>query len=567
MIREVSLRRFKQFASLDVKLPGHVVLAGPNNGGKTTLLQAIAAWDLAFRRWREINNTARRGGTYAFASIARPEFTAVPLPRNALDMLWTGRDAAKDIQISLRADGWKLAMELRFDQEQVHVRPTATTHLDDIEAVDLQTVYVPPMGGLAPDEPVYGDKAFLIGRFAEGRPGEVLRNLLLEASSDQRVWARLNGAVYELFGCDLELPQRGQYLRANYRAGGGPELDLMTAGSGFQQVLLLMSVLVLRPGSVLLLDEPDAHLHVILQGSTYRRLQRIAGESNAQLVVSTHSEVIIDATDATQVVAMPAGRPIVDEAERDALVRGLRLFSNTDVLLAQSVPGILYVEGHTDIQLLVAWARVLGHPALDVLTKQLYWHRYSTEGQANIASFQAKDHYEALRVHAPRLAALELLDSDGNKRLPVTTVTGSGFQRLHWARYEVESYLLHPEALRRFVRAVTVPASPDTAEEDLLLKMIELLTSEFVSNPGQPTKPAQAVLEKYKARTELLPPILEAGGLPAFPYTRFHEIAAQMLPAEIDVEVKEKLDAICVAFGIPLQPPVAPATPNPGTTP
>lgn len=56
MIRKVTLRRFKRFEEVEFVLPGHIVLAGPNNTGKTTLLQAIAAWELGLRRWRELND-------------------------------------------------------------------------------------------------------------------------------------------------------------------------------------------------------------------------------------------------------------------------------------------------------------------------------------------------------------------------------------------------------------------------------------------------------------------------------------------------------------------------------
>ena len=58
------------------------------------------------------------------------------------------------------------------------------------------------------------------------------------------------------------------------------------------------------------------------------------------------------------------------------------------------------------------------------------------------------------------------------------------------------------------------------------------------------------LLRQVKARTELLPPMLAAAGLPDFPYTRYHEIAATMEPAEIHPEVVEKLDAVCRAFGV-----------------
>ena len=40
MIRTIRIRGFKRFDESEFRLPGHVVLAGPNNTGKTTVLQA-----------------------------------------------------------------------------------------------------------------------------------------------------------------------------------------------------------------------------------------------------------------------------------------------------------------------------------------------------------------------------------------------------------------------------------------------------------------------------------------------------------------------------------------------
>ena len=88
MIRSVRIRGFKRFGEVEFRLPGHVVLAGPNNTGKTTLLQAIASWALALRRWRELNDFNRRNG-YRKVPIARQAFAAVPL--GSFDLLWTDR--------------------------------------------------------------------------------------------------------------------------------------------------------------------------------------------------------------------------------------------------------------------------------------------------------------------------------------------------------------------------------------------------------------------------------------------------------------------------------------------
>lgn len=41
--------------------------------------------------------------------------------------------------------------------------------------------------------------------------------------------------------------------------------DPITTGSGFHQVLLMLAFMFARPSSLILLDEPDAHLQVLLQ--------------------------------------------------------------------------------------------------------------------------------------------------------------------------------------------------------------------------------------------------------------------------------------------------------------
>src|SRR5437667_242055 len=120
---------------------------------------------------------------------------------------------------------------------------------------------------------------------------------------------------------------------------------------------MLLTFLQTRPGSVLLLDEPDAHLHVILQDAIYSELRAAAARQPSQLVIATHSE--------------------------------------------------------------------------------------------------------ALRLVRADLPAVELIDGDARPEIQATTITGEGFQRLRWRRYEIESYLLHPEALARFVtQTVGAAAAP-----------------------------------------------------------------------------------------------------------
>lgn len=339
MIRRVHLRRFKRFADTTFHLPGHIVLAGPNNAGKTTLLQAIAAWSLALERWKEIGEAKTVQGSKGLAfeyepvPIARQAFAAVPLRQ--FDLLWNDRSYRREapIEIEISTDDWSVRMELKADTtEQIYVRPVGADP-ETLRRAALSPVFVPAMSGLSVDEPVY-QRAKVDQLLALAKPGEVLRNLLLEAHSRGEAWEDLTRSIRTLFHFVLLPPDaRGAHIVAEYQhPGDGPRFDIGNAGSGFQQVLMLFAFLFARPASVFLLDEPDAHLHVILQGAIYQELRATAARTRSQLVVATHSEVIINAADLREVCVL-LGEPhmLANDEERRALLRADVRGSERDV--------------------------------------------------------------------------------------------------------------------------------------------------------------------------------------------------------------------------------------------
>lgn len=554
MIRRVVLRRFKRFEEVGFPLPGHVVLAGPNNTGKTTLLQAVAAWSLALRRWRERNDFMKHRGAYAKVPISRPAFSAVPL--RAFDLLWRGRAMDAPIEIEVATDGWTLGMELLpSTAEQVLVRPRADVAVEVARDAALPVVFVPPMTGLAPEEPLYANPEFVQLRLAQARPGEVLRNVLVNASQSSEAWQAIVEALERLFHYRLLPPDaRGAHIVAEYEpAGGGPRLDIASAGSGLQQVLMLLATLHTQPGAVLLLDEPDAHLHVILQDAIYGELRRVAAQKRSQLVIATHSEVVINSVEPDELCST-LGQPrlLSDRIERERLRRSLAVLTNTDIMLAEAAPGVLYVEDWTDLEILRALARVSGHRLAPVLTSNLLWRAWSKEPRAGGQAISAARHFEALRLARPDLPGIALLDRDSNPNLPETDTTAAGLQRVRWRRYEIESYLVHPAALERFVVA-QIGSGADEGRRGLREKLgaiFQALTDGFVADPLHPSPLVESFLESRKARTEILPPLLDAAGLHGFQYTRYHEIAAVMLPEEVHPEVVEKLDRIAQVFGV-----------------
>ena len=541
-IRSVRIEGFKRFENVEFVLPGHVVVAGPNNTGKTTLLQAIAAWDLALTRWKALNDFQRHGGHYTRAPIARQAFSVVPL--RSFDLLWRNRSYRSEVQITIATDEWTVPMRFEADStEQIYVRPTPVEP-DEVRRAGLTTVLVPPMTGLGIDEPVY-QRPKLDQLLGQGKPGDMLRNLLVEAHQSA-AWDQLQDATGRLFGYRLDPPDAtGPHIVAEYGSvDSGPRFDIASAGSGFQQVLMLLTMLNTRPGAVLLLDEPDAHLHVILQDAIYSELRSSAARTGAQLVVATHSEVIINSVEARELcVLLDQPRMLADNDQRRALIESLRVLSNDDIMRALQAPGVLYLEGHTDLEILRAFAKVLDHPAQRLLTRDLFWKPTVADAQLGKPGIKAEDHHHALSL-VRDIPGLKLVDGDSHPGIGSTEITGAGFQRWRWRRYEVESYLVHPAALERFVNHVVGGGSAPHVG-DLHAYLAANLPPAVVQRPLED----HAYLNTVKARTDILPQALSAAGLPGLTYTRYHEIAALMLPEEVHSDVRDTLDTIVKAFG------------------
>jgi predicted ATPase len=554
MITEVVLRRFKQFENTTFPLSGHVVLAGQNNSGKTTVLQALSAWSLAFEQWRTLNDTRKHNTAYALKPITRQAFSAVPL--RSFDLLWRDRSYEGTVEIEVATDaaaGWRLAMELIKDSsEQIYVRPVKTTTREILEQPAPTMVYVSSVDGLEIEEPAINNPDWIRTLLGRQRPGSILRNLLLEVSRTNR-WEELRASVRKLFGIELQQPQTpgGQIICEFQRVGKPYNLDVLNAGSGLHQVLLLLACLYTRAGSVLLIDEPDAHLHVYLQDTIFSEIRQVAAKTLSQVILATHSEVIFRSVPAEHLlVMMGEPRRLSSIAEREQLAKAMGILEQVDIINAINAPGIIYCEGYTDLNLLRAWAEVLGHPTAAFFDRQPFWKPQVWESRDAGPGIKAKDHFDALKLVRNDLTGIWLIDADGKTRnITQTPNSQQGvLNRIVWKRYETESYLIHPGALARFIQKKTGSDAAPDLRGFFVKRFGAELTDSFFAQPFTPPDLVENYLRTTKARTDIVGALLQEAGIHGFDYSEYDEIAAVMEPREIHPEVREKLDFIQQAF-------------------
>ena len=183
MIRLVTLKGFKRFGEVSFPIPGHVVLAGPNNTGKTTLLQAIAAWQLGLQQWQQLGKLTRSGHGYAFQDLERLNFS--PVAVRSFEFLWKNRQRAQSFEIGLQLDGLPLVtLEFRFKAAGLmQVRPKEDVPSEALSdpRLAIRTTFIPAMSGLARIEQRLADTEAIDSALAQGRPGEVLPPVAEEA--------------------------------------------------------------------------------------------------------------------------------------------------------------------------------------------------------------------------------------------------------------------------------------------------------------------------------------------------------------------------------------------------
>ncbi|MFZ4627134.1 MAG: ATP-dependent nuclease [Blastocatellia bacterium] len=472
LLHYLEIQNFKRFGDKQrIELDHPAVLIGPNNCGKTTAIQAIALWSQAVRTWVDAKRNSNAKERTATA-LNRLNIVAVPVRRTRF--FWHNanvRTGSKDIPLIITLgilhENQVVPVTMSFrnqGDELVYCKPDKVTlaRMDWLEAaamIKVELLY--PMSGLETEEPILqpGRIDVLLG---QGQTAQVLRNLCLMVHQDSpEDWRQIAQWMKRLFSVDLGQPKettRGS-IELSYRQEGVKEpLDIALAGRGYQQMLLIFAYLYSHQSSVLLVDEPDAHLEILRQKQIYLLLREIAALNQSQVVLVTHSEVILDEALDGNLTLLLNGRAD-DLAAKSDIKNTLKHFGAEHYVRARERGYVLYVEGGTDIDILRALAKRLGHPVLEIWDERIntFYVQNNFPDQDLDAELERVEggfgitpekHFHGLRRMVANLKGLAILDNDGRNR---QDTENSGLKIVYWRRYEAENYLISPQVLKSYV--------------------------------------------------------------------------------------------------------------------
>lgn len=314
-LKKVEIKNFKAIENTELDLTDFNVIVGANGSGKSSVLQAMH-WMFQSGRSRSIEARKKRSEG---ETLSERDATFMPSPdyRNAghgheygnrqgtpqLDMFV---EAQADDGTSVEATMW--IKSARNEGLSVHI-PSGNAFVTTLRDQRREfSAYIPGLAGIPLSEEKR-TKTIVHRLAAAGDANTVLRNVLhllkdvREGGQDGLTFVQ--GFVSGVMG-DLTLEvffddDRHSSIQARFQTAEMHKADpkrfkpLELAGIGFLQVIQIFAYLVYFRPVVLLVDEPDSHLHPTAQERLVTVLSKAARLFDTQVVLTTHSPSVIRA--------------------------------------------------------------------------------------------------------------------------------------------------------------------------------------------------------------------------------------------------------------------------------
>ncbi len=471
MIHSVKLIRFKQFRETEIQLRPFSILMGENNSGKTTVLQAV--W-LALRGLHQgrLLQPDKRTGKMKPSKTGFYMFNTPFVSQRNLSSLFYNKVARKGMAYDEESGA---IVELTDDRDncfRVHMRELFENLnfklLDserDFHNPDLQhysPLYISGFAG-----PKFEEErlfpAVIETRVEEGSINSILRNIILDLKMySPRKYQYLDELLKREFAFhieDIHFDESGdQYVFSEYvesRRDSRVGFDLNNSGSGIMQILQTISAILRycpEKTKVVLIDEPDVHLHNNLQVRFFNILMKMQRELGIQMIISTHSTAMIQNADPADVI------PILSNAKVN---RGLTCGAEVQQAIADRLDA--YELGKAKISGKIAFFE---DSNLEVYEKMAYVLKIDSFSGVNtipVIRGRGKDDKlpftlsPVLREILGREIEIHVIrDSDGmpmETREKLMEYARRHNVKLHiLSRYEIENYILDPELICRTLR-------------------------------------------------------------------------------------------------------------------
>jgi energy-coupling factor transporter ATP-binding protein EcfA2 len=324
-LSSITVRRFKRLEELILPLQDTNILIGSNNSGKSSVLQAIHFAVSVAQSAQLLGGVAWQQDKY---QLSFNPSQLIYSPVADVMTLATGgnlvEDANKRVEVEFTSeDGNKCTVAVRRGRNRnIAVAIEGKTLGEQLQNIQQPfSVYAPGLAGV-PREELFMSPGRVRRIVARGDANLVLRNVLLMLRNQAGDgWDRFSTDLADVFP-DLKLlvtfdADTAEYINARFTVNDGPELPLDAAGTSILQAAQLLAYVSLFKPSLLILDEPDSHLHPNNQRLLCKVITKLVAQRGFQVVLSTHSRHVLDAMRNTSRVTWISKGAVVPPPENE----------------------------------------------------------------------------------------------------------------------------------------------------------------------------------------------------------------------------------------------------------
>jgi len=297
-LTKLKLERFKKISETSIDLARINLLVGGNNSGKSSVLEGIHFSVVAAVAVREADTVTFTQSSLLFCPTK--EFVALRHGAPYLNQSNFGY-----LRVFAEDEDEEFSCTVRIyrgrNEGNVGCEVTGSVTLRNLIGSTTKpfSVYVPGLSGIPQVEECRTESIVRRG-VASGDANLYLRNVILLIMRQEKL-QELISAAQEVFP-DLYISvdfndKVDLYIDVQVSLTGphGRKTPLELIGTGVQQALQIFSYVVLFQPSLLLLDEPDSHLHPDNQGLLAKAILALASGTNTNIVATTHSRHLVDA--------------------------------------------------------------------------------------------------------------------------------------------------------------------------------------------------------------------------------------------------------------------------------
>lgn len=296
-ITRLSLERFKRIERAEVNLSAINILVGGNNSGKSSILEGVHFSVVAALAARAADAKTITQESLLFCPTKDFESLRNGGPyknQSNFGYLRIYSEQGEEEQIC------SIRIYRGRNEGNIGCEVTGSPQMRQVVQRNEPpfSVYVPGLSGIPRTEECRTESVVRRG-VASGDANLYLRNVLLLIKKKQKLreLSQLMQSVFPDLKLFVEFNEKKDVhisVLVSLTGPNGKKIPLELVGTGVQQALQIFSYVALFRPSLLLLDEPDSHLHPNNQAQLAKAMLAISSETNTKIIATTHSRHLVD---------------------------------------------------------------------------------------------------------------------------------------------------------------------------------------------------------------------------------------------------------------------------------